>query len=95
MSFFSKYVIFFAKNALSKFYNVIFHQDFSPKAAADQQKSLKTQFQNLECNFPPGFLAEGRRGQTKTLENMNMGIYMDTYIYIYIYILIYAILISI
>ena len=25
-------------------------------------------FQNLECHFPPGFLAEGRRGQTTKLE---------------------------
>ena len=52
-------------------------------------------FQNLECHFPPGFLAEGRRGRTQKLENSNMGInmgidmaynnqYMEIYIYIYI-----------
>ena len=26
-------------------------------------------FQNLECDFSPGFLAEGRRGRAKKLEN--------------------------
>ena len=25
-------------------------------------------FQNLQCHFPPGFLAEGRHGQAKKLE---------------------------
>ena len=31
--------------------------------------SQKCTFNILECHFPPGFLAEGRRGQTKKLEN--------------------------
>ena len=26
-------------------------------------------FQTLECHFPPGFFAEGRRGQAQKLEN--------------------------
>ena len=65
-----------------------FHQDFSPKAAAGEQKSLAMHFQNVQCIFSSGFHAEGRRGRAKKLSNSNMGINMAiniAYIYIYIY----------
>ena len=45
-------------------------------------------FQNLECNFSPGFLAEGRRGLAKQLVNSYSDPYIGSYtnppIYIYI-----------
>ena len=62
--------------------NVIFKQDVSPKAAADKQKNLKTHFPNLECHFPPGFFAEGRRGLAKQLVNSHIDSYINPYIYI-------------
>ena len=73
---FNQHMSLLTQNAFSKFQNVIFHQDFSPKAAAAQQKSLKAHFQNLDCHFPPGFFAEGRRGLAKKLFNSNIGINM-------------------
>ena len=30
----------------------------------------------LECHFPPGFFAEGRRGLAQQLANSNMGIHI-------------------
>ena len=35
--------------------------------------SKKHIFNILECHFPPGFFAEGRRGLAKKLFNSNMG----------------------
>ena len=34
-------------------------------------------FKILECHFPPGFFAEGRRGLAKKLVNSNMGTNME------------------
>ena len=55
---FNRSMSFLAKNTFSKCLNVIFHQDFSPKAAADQQQNLLIQIWETILEFIWGLIWE-------------------------------------